>query len=358
MPFINDLVIKEDICNMHCKYCLTGTSEFKDSESAKVKTHTLQYSEGSELQKNMDTVTESIFNAFGISILKISGGEILLVKGIMDYIRKQAPKYKKIQVLTNGVLLTPDLLSQMKEIKNICIQISIDHHTVEGNEYRTPSLNKLQRILDNLDHAVQSGIPVEINCVLHDKNTHLLIGFADYLMKYKGHFTLFPFPVRGKNKHDFYPSASQLSGIEELINRYAEYQEILPPKAYLKYLLRFLQNGEREIPCIFPKVAIGSFDDGNITPCANYWFSSLGNVLSEEPQTVFNNMNIDRIYDILTHDRLRPIECSQCFTPWEVLNLYAIGKITVDDLKKLPLYNFNELADTLWEIKTKEVVHE
>lgn len=357
MPFINDLVIKEDICNMHCKYCLTGTSHFKDIESVKLQKNTLQYADGSELQKNMDTVTESIFNAFGISILKISGGEILLVKGIMDYIKKHAPKYKKIQVLTNGVLLTSDLLGQMKEIENICLQISIDHHTIEGNEYRTPTLDKLQKILDNLDHAVQSGIPVEINCVLHDKNTHMLASFVDYLLKYRGHVTLFPFPVRGKNKHDFYPNASQLSGIEELINHYTEYQEILPPKAYLEYLLRFLQSGKREIPCIFPKVAIGSFDDGNITPCANYWFSSLGNVLSEEPKTVFNNVNTDRIYGILTHDRLRPIECSQCFTPWEVLNLYAIGKITVDDLKRLPLYSFDELENTLLEIEKKEIIH-
>lgn len=179
MPFINDLVVKEDVCNMCCKYCLTKTSKFKDNESVKAQRNSLVYTDGSELQKNMDAVTESIHNAFGISVLKISGGEIFLIKGIMDYIRKHAPKYKKVQLLTNGVLLTPELLSQLKEIENICLQISIDHHTVKGNRYRTPTPEKLQRILGNLDHAAQSGIPLEINCVLHDKNTHLLSGFAD-----------------------------------------------------------------------------------------------------------------------------------------------------------------------------------
>ena len=354
MPFINDLVVKEDVCNMCCKYCLTKTSKFKDNESVKAQRNSLVYTDGSELQKNMDAVTESIHNAFGISVLKISGGEIFLIKGIMDYIRKHAPKYKKVQLLTNGVLLTPELLSQLKEIENICLQISIDHHTVKGNRYRTPTPEKLQRILGNLDHAAQSGIPLEINCVLHDKNTHLLSGFADYLMKYKGHVTLFPFPVRGNNKFDFYQNADQLCGIEKLINRYTDFQEILPPKAYLEYLLRFLQTGKREIPCIFPKIAIGCFDDGNITPCANYWFSSLGNVLNEEPQTVFKKVNTDKIYRILTHDRHRPTECTQCFTPWEILNLYVIGKISIRELKRLPLYSFDGLEEFLSDIPAKE----
>ncbi|MDR0287983.1 MAG: radical SAM protein [Clostridiales bacterium] len=356
MLFINDLVVREDICNMDCKYCLTGTSKFKDNESVKSYRNSMVYAEGSELQKNMDTVTERIFNAFGISVLKISGGEILLVKGILDYIKKHAPKYKKVQLLTNGVKLMPDFLSRLKEVENICIQISLDHHTVEGNEYRTQTQDKLQQILDNLDNAVFSGFPVEINCVLHDKNTHLLSDFADYMMKYKGRVTLFPFPVRGKNKYDFYPTENQLSGIEELITRYPEYQEILPPKKYLEYLLRFLQNGTREIPCVFPKIAIGSFDDGNITPCANYWFTSLGNVLIDDPQTVFEKVNTDRVYSILTHDRHRPVECTQCFTPWEILNLYAIGEISIADLKRIPLYSFDGLDDCLSAVQAKETI--
>lgn len=341
---------------MHCKYCLTCTSEFKNNDSVNVKKKSFVYTDDSELKKNMDTVTENIFNTFHISILKISGGEILLIKGIMDYIRKHAPKYKKVQILTNGTLLTPDLLSQLKEIENITIQISLDHHTVEGNEYRTPTPEKLQRILDNIENIVHSGFSVEINCVLHDKNTHIIHDFADYLMKFKSRVILFPFPVRGKNQYNFYPNANQMYGVEELIKRYTKYQDILPAKSYLEYLLRFLQIGKREIPCVLPKIAIGSFDDGNITPCPNYWFNSLGNILKEVPQTVFEKVDKDRIYNVLTHDRHRPTECSQCFTPWEILNLYAIGELSINDLKKLPFYSFDGLEELLSVIKVKEAM--
>lgn len=339
---------------MKCKYCLTETSVFRQNESLSMKKGPLVYKDGSELKKNMDYVTDIICNNLGASILKISGGEILLIKGIIDYIKKHAPNYKKVQILTNGVLLTPSLIEQLKEMENVCIQISIDHHTVAGNMYRTPDTNRLQTILDNLDLVVRAGIKVEINCVLHDKNTHLLCSFCDYLMKYKKYVTLFPFPIRGKNKSNFYPRNSQLSEIKTLIDRYTEFQEILPPKIYLEYLLHFLQSGKREIPCVLPKIAIGSFDNGDITPCANYWFTSLGNLLNENPQKVLGKIKSDRIYDVLTHDRIHPIECVQCFTPWEILNLYAQGELSIDDLRSLPLYDFDELEEALGEIQKKE----
>lgn len=356
MPFINDLVVNEEICNMQCKYCLTGTSIFKENELGKAQKLPI-YENGSQLKKNLDAVTESISNTFSIPILKISGGEILLIRGLIDYIKKHAPRYKKVQLLTNGVLLTPEFLSQLTAIENICIQISIDHHTIEGNGYRTSTPERLQQILDNLENTVRSGIPIEINCVLHDKNTHLLIEFADYLMKYGNCVTLFPFPVRGKNKYDFYPKPYQFYAIEELINRYSQYQDILPPKVYLDYLLRFLQHGKREIPCILPQIAIGSFDDGTITPCANYWFTSLGNILRDDPHKVLEKVNTDRVYHILTHNRHRPTECTQCFTPWEVLNLYAIGELSIKDLKRLPLYSFDGLEKVLSEIQVKEEIN-
>jgi len=353
MPFINDFVVKEHICNMKCEYCLTGTGVLQERETAKASGHSMHYAEGSDLQKTMDAVTEGIYDAFGISILKISGGEILLVKGIIDYLKKHAPRYKKIQVLTNGVLLSPGILARLKELDNICIQISIDYHTIEGNGYRTQTPEKLQRILDNLGHAVRSGIPVEINCVIHDKNAHLLTGFAEYLLQYDHKVILFPFPVRGKNKFDFYPHAGQLSGIEGLIDRYPDFQGILPPKAYLESLLRFLQNGKREVPCIFPKLAVGSFEDGNITPCANYWFTSLGNMMGENPRAVLEKVGADKIYRVLMQDRHRLAECNQCFTPWEVLNLYAMGALSIADLKKLPLYSFDGLESCLADFPAK-----
>lgn len=354
MICINDFVIREDVCNMRCQYCLTGTSLFKKIESAGYDDKRLVYSEGTQLQKNIDEVTNRLFERFKPAILKISGGEILLIKGIIEYLKKHSKNYSRVQLLTNGLLLTHDIAKELSLIPNLCLQISLDHHTLDGNMHRTKDDDVLLKILNNLDYAVSQGINIEINCVLNDKNTHIIPSFAQYLLKYKGRVILLPFPVRGKEKNQFMPRKEQLSGIETLIKEYEFFCDILPPKIYLEFLYDFMKSGRRKSKCIFPKIALGSFDDGNITPCANYWFTAFGNVLHEDCDLVLDKVGSEKIYNVLCNQKHMLEECAQCFTPWEILNLYVEGLISIDELKRIPLYFFEGIETYLQNLIGEE----
>ncbi|HIQ80035.1 MAG TPA: hypothetical protein IAD32_01965 [Candidatus Scatavimonas merdigallinarum] len=69
MFLINDLVVKEHICNMHCTYCLTGTSNLKKAGMEKVQECAfLHYKDGSVLQKQLDSVTDTLHHIFQILI--------------------------------------------------------------------------------------------------------------------------------------------------------------------------------------------------------------------------------------------------------------------------------------------------
>ncbi len=349
MFLINDLVVKEHICNMHCTYCLTGTSNLKKAGMEKVQECAfLRYQDGSVLQKQLDSVTDTLHHIFQIPILKISGGEILLISGLTNYLKKHAPNYKVVQILTNGLLLDDQILMEFRKIGNICLQISLDHHTLKGNQYRTAKQKDLDQILLNLDKAVRYEIPVEINCVLHNKNTHILNDYVKYLSKYDNKITFFPFPVRGAEKDSFFPEKEQLRGLSDVLKSYRSYKGILPPKPYLERLLCFLQTGVRDIPCIFPRIAIGSFDDGNITPCANYWFTCLCNILHErEPEKIAETVEQAGIYHVLLSKHTLFNECRTCFTPWDILNLYAKGEISLDEVCSIPVYAHPEVRQVL-----------
>lgn len=349
MLLINDFVIKEEVCNMRCQYCLTGTSLFEKTTLAEEQEKKLVYSEGTQLQNNLDEITNRIYKRFKPAILKISGGEILLIKGIVDFLKKHSGNYKRVQLLTNGILLTTNIVKELSLIPNLCLQISLDHHTMEGNFYRTQNKEMLLKILSNLNYAVSLGINIEINCVLNDKNTHIIPSFANFLLKYRGYVMLLPFPVRGRMKNKFMPKDEQLKGVYTLIKEYDIYCEILPPKKYLEFLYEFLCTGCRRNKCNFPQMALGSFDDGNITPCANYWFSSFGSVLNRR-DTALDKIGKDKIYNVLCNSKHLLSECEQCFTPWEILNLYVEGIISLDELKKVPLYSFEGVEKYLEDL--------
>lgn len=352
----NDFVVAEDKCNMRCEYCLTQTSKINKGGSKLCGGDMFSdcsYYEGTEFYKRLDTIQEKILEQLDVAILKISGGEILLLPGIQAYILKQAELYRGVQVLTNGVLLNREILKGYKEAGNICLQISLDSNKLEGNSYRTKSQKVLDRILSNIELAYKIGVPVEINCVLTDRNASCLCDFLDYLKRYKGGVVVYPFPVRGAQKDSFYMKNEQIADIERVIQRYDEYADILAPKAYMTYLLDFLRYGKRSIPCSLPYMAMGSFEDGAVTPCPNYWFTIWGSVL-EDGSDALSRVGKDRLYKSLTRRRTFIPECKSCYTPWDSFNLYMEGILSYQDLLKSPSYAFEGVKEYIELIK-KEI---
>ena len=351
-PFINDLVIKEDLCNMKCEYCLTNTSTFTNSSKG-INKEEITYREGSSLKYRLDKLSESMSSYCQMGILKVSGGEILLIEGIIDYISNESRKYKAVQLLTNGLLLDQKKLEKLKQIDNLCIQISLDHSDFAGNEYRIKSFKNLNKILENIDSIIQMEIPLEINCVLSNKNTGTLSSFLEYLRQYDKKLMVFPFPVRGKNRKKYLPDEGQIKEINRILNSYELYEGILPPKIYISYLYDFLKNNKRKIPCYITKISFGSFDTGEITPCANYWFTSVGNLLKEDKKTVCSKLGTDKLYKILNSKHQMMKQCVECYTPWELINFYFNDLITIDELSCIPLYKIPGIKELFINAKRR-----
>ncbi|MCP4154847.1 MAG: radical SAM protein, partial [bacterium] len=349
---IDDLVIAENYCNQKCTYCLTDTSEFK--ESHKTGTHPVQlkkyhYSEetGADgLKSRLDKIDNAIAGRFNAKILKISGGEVFLVKNIETYILDATKKFDVVQVLTNGVLLNKTFLEKAAGT-NICLQVSLDHHTGAGNSYRTGSEKVLQKVLDNIGLIVAHNIPLEINCVLTDRNTGIIDEFAAYLNRYPGKVTLFPFPIRGKERERYYPTIEQTAGVQRLLDQFETYRSILPPRPYLRHLLDFLKTGKRNVRCSLPLLSVGIFDDGVLTPCPNVWLTDLGNLVTGDSQAVLDKVGKDKIYPLATSARNPITFCKTCFTPWEILNLYVEGSLTLDEAAETPLYGYPKIREIL-----------
>lgn len=358
----NDLVVREDTCNFRCTYCLSYESDLKEHEEddfkqyVTVKREPLVYKEGFVLKERLDRVVDKFESAAEAAILRVSGGEILQINRIIDFFRKKSPLYETISVLTNGFHLTQPMVDDLQSLGNVQVHMSLDGHTMELNGYRVKNQKVQDRLLENLDRTIKAGIPTEVGSVLTDRNIANYHTFLDYMMQYEGQVMIFPFPVRGEVKKGMWPDDAAIdSFIKNVLDRYDHYQGILAPKPFLEELCFLLREGYRRMRCHVPSVMVQSFDDGVISPCPNCWATQLGNVEETDPVEVFDRMGKDRIYTVFQWPKPRLPFCRQCYTSFDVVNLYINGYIDDTDIARIQLYNRPVTFQRLREAKAQRM---
>ena len=142
-----------DRCNLRCVYCMP-------EDGVHLKRH--------EDILSFEDITEIIRVAatLGITKIRITGGEPLVRRGIVDLVGKIAKidGLKEIVMTTNGSLLAP-VAQEFKAAGLNRINISLD--TLDGGKYaRITRGGKISAVLSGIDSALKARLPVKINMVL------------------------------------------------------------------------------------------------------------------------------------------------------------------------------------------------
>ena len=349
----NDLVIQEDNCNLSCKYCLTGQSSYKEGHLDKLIFQPPRKSDsapGTSLRARIDRIIKTSTETMNLPVLKITGGEIFLVKGMIELVEELSRHFATLVVQTNGVLVTQEYLERLEALGNICLQISLDGTSYEANAYRSNTRDLHQKIYDRLDRIFKFGIPTEIYCVLNDQSLPELENTLNDLKQYGEHLSVFPFPVRGPDSERFQIKPEQLPVLRSIWDRYERFQPIMPPRAYWRRLMRFYEEGGRNFSCHLPRFAFTTFDDGFVTSCPNIWFNKIGNVVTEGTESVVDRIGNTPFHQILLAPKPRLDACKGCFTPWDTLSMFMDHEITLDELCSTPMYRAPAVRQRLQEI--------
>ncbi|RLD82302.1 MAG: radical SAM protein [Bacteroidetes bacterium] len=145
-----------DRCNLRCTYCMPESG-------IKLMTHKdiLSY----------DEITEVVRTAvdLGVDKVRITGGEPLVRKGIVDLVRMITgiPGIKDLGMTTNGIML-PKYANELKAAGLHRVNISLD--TLDPEKYKAVTrVGSLQDALKGIDAALEAGLtPVKINCVVKE----------------------------------------------------------------------------------------------------------------------------------------------------------------------------------------------
>lgn len=142
-----------DRCNIRCRYCMPENNpEFLKQEDI------LSYEE------IRNVVVEGV--SLGIEKIRITGGEPLVRKGIVDLVQMlyEVKGVKEVVLTTNGILLSRFAV-KLKKAGLARVNVSLD--TVDPVEYEEITRGgNITDVFEGIDAAVDAGLmPVRINAV-------------------------------------------------------------------------------------------------------------------------------------------------------------------------------------------------
>jgi len=150
-----------DRCNLRCRYCMPE--------------------KGLQLLKHTDILTyEEIIEVvniavdLGINKVRITGGEPLVRKGIIDFI-KMISKNKgleEVTMTTNGILLS-DFATALVEAGLSRINISLD--TVDADKYNHITRGgNIKKVIEGIEAIQKAGISeIKVNCVVENSSEEI-----------------------------------------------------------------------------------------------------------------------------------------------------------------------------------------
>ena len=151
-----------DRCNLRCVYCMPeeGIESIPHDEILRIC---------------------EIVSKLGIRKIKITGGEPLVRKDIVNLIRdiKNIDKIEQVTLTTNGILLH-EMLDDLYDAGIDAINISLDTLN-KDNFKKITRRDGLEKVLMSIDKAYDLGIRVKINCLaIRDFNLRELVEIASF----------------------------------------------------------------------------------------------------------------------------------------------------------------------------------
>ncbi|MDI6900853.1 MAG: GTP 3',8-cyclase MoaA [Anaerosomatales bacterium] len=180
-----------DRCNLRCVYCMP-------SEGVEWKQHD-EILSLEEIERFAAVAVEE-----GISKIRLTGGEPLVRKGIIEHVRRlrALTGIEAIAITTNGTLL-PRYAADLVDAGLTRVNISLD--TLDPDEYaRITRGGRLEDVLAGIDAAFEAGMdPVKINVVVVRSLSQDLGGFLRMTLERPVHVRFIEYmPVGGAEESD------------------------------------------------------------------------------------------------------------------------------------------------------------
>lgn len=265
-----------DRCNLKCMHCYNGDL-VKSSEMSTA-----------EALKFMDNLAES-----KVLEMTITGGEPFLRKDICDIIKRASDNLIKVQIASNGTVITREVL---EKIKNDVARIQL---SIDGIESAHDSFRGVQGAFDNVVKAAklvtEMKIPLVIATVVSKRNINNLQDITD-LCKDVGAEAqrLVPIKVIGNAAKNIFDLKLSIDDLKKLVNFTKQNEGFVFSGRSYGFLFDSSLQPKR---CTALLTICGVTADGFMIPCIelNSKVFYLGNVKEQLVKDLWNSNKADNI---------------------------------------------------------------
>lgn len=171
-------------CTLRCRHCYLGSQE-------EIRKHQQEELSTSEVEKLIDQAS-----SLGTLYMMITGGEVMLRKDFSHIYKYIAKKGILISVLTNGTLITNEIINLFKQFPPRIVEITSYGATSDTYENITQTKGSYKRYINGLDQLKRSGIRFSLKSVIMNTNQHELLQMekvaVNYGVKFRYDTAIFP----------------------------------------------------------------------------------------------------------------------------------------------------------------------
>ena len=293
-PVLSEIAVTYQ-CNLKCEFCYVG-----DHPQDELSTNDLK------------KIIFKIYNEAMIPSVSFTGGEPLLRDDIVSLVSYASQTGVWTNLITNGTLLTRDLVQNLKHAGLSSAQVSIEGPDSHVHDAITGQKGAFEAAISGIRVLREAGIPVHTNTTLSKNNIAYIFEMVD-LAKRLGMSRLsmnLLIPCgRAANDKDIWMPYSEIGDHILRAKHYAEENDV-----------KFLWYSPVPL-CIFNPIAHGlgnkacaaitgllSVDPaGNIIPCSS-WREPVGSLLHSS----FADLWRSERFDCYKHVEYAPEECREC----------------------------------------------
>ena len=284
-PVLSELALTYR-CNLECEFCYAGcnctTNPTKNDKEM--------------LPKEIEKIIEKIFNDAKVPSISFTGGEPLLDKNLPRYIRFAKNLGMRINLITNGTLISNATAKTLADAGLDSAQVSLEGITAATHDAIVNSIGAFEKSLAGIKNLKAAGILTHTNTTITKTNLGECFQFPEFVRETLGidRFSMnLIIPTGTAAINDKLTVRYSVIGkhLEKIINESKKHNVVFMWYSPVPMcLFNSIPNGLGNKGCSACDGLISIAPNGDVLPCASY-DESVGNLLEQDFKTIWHSVN-------------------------------------------------------------------